>query len=193
MSKEEHIPGFSIEALKAGDEKAFERLLHYFYTALCYFSEKITNNWPAAEEVVEDTFMKVWQRHTDFENVSSIKAFLYISIRNSSLNFLDRSSHKRKHEQYLAAISEPLEEDVLNEIIRTEVLNEIYQAINDLPEECSRIFKLLYQGNKKPKEIAQQLNISVSTVNSQKQRGLILLRKKLSGKSFELLLSILFI
>lgn len=193
MGADEHIAGFSIEALQAGDERAFTALFHYFYAALCYFSEKITGNRPAAEEIVGDIFMKVWQRHTAFEQLSSIKAFLYISVRNSSLNFLDKESNQRKQEQSFADLSEPLEESVLNEIIRTEVLNEIYQAIGDLPEECSRVFKLLYRENKKPKEIAMQLGISVSTVNSQKQRGLMLLKRKLSGKSFELLLSMLFI
>lgn len=179
--------------LRSGDEAAFALVFNHFYPALCYFSQKITGDRQAAEEITEDTFMKVWQRHTDFENLSAVKAFLYISARNSCLNFLDHRRYKTKQEQDLANLSEPVEESVLNEIIRAEVLNEIHQAINDLPAECSRIFKLLYRENKKPREIAEQLNISVSTVNSQKQRGLLLLKKKLSGRGFELLLSLLFI
>ncbi len=77
-----------IEKLKQGDSEAYASFFNTFYAPLCYFATQLVRDKPAAEDIVKDTFIKLWQKHTDFESPQNVKAFLYITVRNASLNFL---------------------------------------------------------------------------------------------------------
>jgi len=179
-----------IRQLHRGNQTAFDALFRMFHPALCFFARRLAIGLPKgqAEEIVQDTFLKLWQRRTNFADLSSVKAFLYIATRNACLNYIEKEQvRNRRHEQYLHTVEE-VEDAVMEEIIYTEVLREVEQAIETLPEQCRRIIKMAYEDGLTPKEIAQALDISVSTVNNQKSRGVSLLKKRLSGNGFTFLL-----
>ena len=175
---------FPIEALQTGDEKAFEQLHREFYQALCYFAEGIVMDFYAAEELAEDCLLRVWQKRMDFSDYQSIKAFLYISVKNASLNHL-KMTQRLHRRQKIAGMSlcQNSENIILNQMIETEVLREILLAIERLPEKYGRILKLAYKEGLKSKEIAARLNLSLSTVNTQKARALNMLSKAIPGES----------
>ena len=77
-----------IEKLKQGDPDAYASFFNTYYNPLCYFAAQLVRDKPAAEDIVKDTFIKLWQKHRDFETPQNVKAFLYITVRNASLNFL---------------------------------------------------------------------------------------------------------
>ncbi len=176
--------------LRRGSQSAFDVLFRRFHPALCFFAKRLALSLPPgeAEEIVLDAFLKLWQRREHFSDLQAVKAFLYITTRNTCLNQLDKAQvRQRKHTQYLRTVDD-IEDAVVEEIIYTEVLREVSQAIETLPEQCQRIMKMAYEEGLTAKEIAASLNITISTVNNQKSRGVSLLKKRLSGTGLGFLL-----
>lgn len=168
-----------ISRFKTGDTSALESLYRSFYQRLCFFANRLLQDSQAAEDIVEDTFIKLWQRHTDFENTQNIKAFLYISTRNACLNTLKQVQRDSLNKKQVAYLTGDQEAPVVNEIIRAEVLEEIMRAINSLPGQCQKIFKMSFIEGLKNQAIADLLSISVHTVKNQKVRALQLLKVRL--------------
>lgn len=184
------LPGFSIDALKNGDPEAFSILFNKFYPHICFFAQNLVENKQVAEEIAEDVFVKLWQRHSKFDKLERIKAFLYIAAKNSCINHLESQKYKKKQLQDFKYLITEREDEVSTAIIREEVLRKIAVAMDQLPDPYRRIMTMTYQGLKN-KEIAKQLNITETAVSTQKARGLNLLRKQLSSKEYLLMLLIL--
>lgn len=182
-----------VSELRIGNEQAFERLFRLFYPTLRFFANRIAPMQSMAEEIVQDCLFKVWQKREEFDSYASLKAFLYISTKNACLDSIDKENRKnnRDHSYYLA--QPEYEQKIEEEIIYSEVLLEISQAMNLLPEQCRKIMKMLYEDGKKAKGIAEELGISVSTVNNQKARGISLLKSKISKDSFSVLLFLFYV
>ncbi|MET6999403.1 RNA polymerase sigma factor [Chitinophaga defluvii] len=184
------LPGFSIDALKNGDPAAFSILFNKFYPHLCFFAQSLVEDKQVAEEIAEDVFVKLWQRHSKFEKLQNVKAFLYIATKNSCFDHLDSQAYKKKQlQEYKYEVSER-EDESSTAIIREEVLRKIAVAMDQLPDPYRQVMTMTYEGLKN-KEIAKQLNITESAVSTQKARGLNLLRKQLSNKEYLLALLIL--
>jgi RNA polymerase sigma-70 factor (ECF subfamily) len=171
-----------VALLREGNERAFDRLFRKFYPSLCFFARRYVAVSGLAEEVVQDAMVKLWQRHGDFDNFNAVKAFLYISIKHACLDGSESEKRKLNRDSNWYQQQEHLEPDVEEHIIQSEVLMEISQAIAMLPEQCRNIMKMSYEQGKSGKEIAEAMHITVSTVNNQKARGILLLRKILSVK-----------
>ena len=170
-----------------GDERALNVLFKKFYTGLCFFAIQITNDKAIAEEFAIDVFQKAWDRRQHFENEMALKTFLYVSIRNASLNHIDKEKRKSKRIfSFLHTVSFD-QEPVEDKIVHAEIIGEIQREINNLPEQCSKIIKMLYELDMTPDEVAKELEISRNTVYSQKLRGMSILRKRLSSMHFALL------
>lgn len=183
-----------IVSLKNGDPEALQTLLKHYYSALCLFAERLLGDSAAAEDIVGESFVKLWKKRTDFENHQNLKAFMYITVRNACLNYLKQAKRDSLSKKQHAYLTGEKEEFVLNEMIRAEVLKEIMDAINNLPEQCRKVLKLGYLEGMKNQEIAAKLNISVHTVKNQKARGIQLLKIRLRDRdlmSFLILCSFL--
>lgn len=166
-------------SLKAGNSQVMITFFDLYYAPLCFFAYRLIRNRPAAEDIVEDSFMKLWKKHTDFESVQNIKAFLYITTRNACLNFLKQHQRDSASIRELAYLASEKEDHILNSMVRTEVLREIYQEIEKLPAQSRKVFKMSILENMKNQDIARQLDISIHTVKNQKMRAMQLLRTKL--------------
>lgn len=177
---------------RAGKESAFDLVFHRLYSPLCLFARRILDDDYTAEDLVQDVFVKLWQKHLDFDSLSSIRAFLYISVKNACFNYLEKDKVKLKHQDYVLANDLFDEQSVLHGIIEAEVMQSMISAIEILPDQCRKIIKMTFLEGLKPKEIAAQLGIAVSTVNNQKMRGLSILRSKLSHQDFILLMALIF-
>jgi RNA polymerase sigma-70 factor (ECF subfamily) len=118
-----------------------------------------------------------------------VKAFLYITVRNASLNFLRHLAVRESTQKELLYLGRDREEAfVLNSMIKTEVLKEIYGEIEKFPEKRRHIFKLAYLEGMKNEEIAHKLDISVSTVKTQKARAILALRVHFTDTQLAMLL-----
>jgi len=171
-----------IDSLRKGDPDALQTLLKHYYSALCLFAERLLGNCAAAEDIVGESFVKLWNKRSNFENHQNLKAFMYITVRNACLNYLKQQKRESLNQKQLAWFTGEKEEFVLNEMIRAEVLKEIMEEINNLPEQCRKVLKLAYLEGMKNQEIADLLNISIHTVKNQKARAIQLLKIRLRDR-----------
>ncbi len=168
---------------------AFDNTFKKYYSRLCYFSFHILKDKSSAEDIVQESFIKYWNNMDEICNDDvSIKSFLYNTVRNASLNLI---RHEKVVDNYLRKQDpSPIEEaQIINTMIKSEVLGEIYKAINTLPPHCQTISKLSFINGMRNQEIADELQISVNTVKTQKQRALQLLRLRINPELFALLLA----
>lgn len=169
---------------------SLENLFKQYYPRLCHFAWQLLGDKELSEDVVQDAFMAYWKnREAILENEVAIKNFLYSSVRNSCLNAFRRSKvMERYHQLHQEEAFE--ESQVMAKIIRTEVMDEILNVMQTLPEGCKEVFRLGYLEGLSNPQIAKQLEISVNTVKTQKQRGLNVLRAKLNPEFFALIAAI---
>lgn len=180
-----------LTGLRDGDTRAFEEIFNHFQPALVFFADRLFGNRDimAAEEIVQDIFIKLHYRKESFETLQHIKAFLYLATKNACLDKIAKERvRSQRFEKYIATFNES-EDTLLRQIIYAEVLREVSQAIELLPEKCRIIMKQFFEEGKDAKEIARDLEITVSTVNNQKARAVTLLKKHLSGAGMALLLT----
>ncbi|MGN6420578.1 MAG: RNA polymerase sigma-70 factor [Pseudobacter sp.] len=162
--------------LRRGNSQAMISFFNLYYSPLCYFAERMIHDRPAAEDIVEDTFMKLWKKHTDFASIQNIKAFLYITTRNACLNLLKQQQRDASSRREMAYLNGDADDFVLNNIIRTEVMTEIYRQIEKLPAQSRKVLKMSVFENMRNHEIAAALDVSIHTVKNQKVRAMQLLR-----------------
>lgn len=165
-----------VVGLKNGDKSIFKEIYHEFYIPLCYYCLRYVEEIEDSEEIVQDLFLKLWDKREEIEINSSLKAYLYRSVQNYALNYL---SKKKTKEKYLSIQGRhlynsfdnshlKLEEDELRAILK--------HAILQLPEKRRRIFELSRFDGMKYGNIANQLSISVKTVEAQMSKALKYLR-----------------
>ncbi|GAB3910427.1 RNA polymerase sigma factor [Mucilaginibacter boryungensis] len=172
------------------DPNSFEIIFRKFYPSLCFFAERITGSHDDAEDVIEELFVKLWNKQLQFETEQHLKAYLYRSAKNACLDFLKVSERSDMRNTFFAEERGYSEDAYLNEIIRAEIISEVYHAIESLSPQCSKIITMSYLDGKSNQEIADELNLSVQTVKNQKGRGLAMLKQRLPNDKFQLLLLI---
>lgn len=180
-----------LSAFKNGDHAAFQQVFQTFYSNLHYFVNKLIDNREEAEEIALNTFHKLFERSASFETETSIKSFLFITARNNSFDYLRSIKGKKQKQQ---AFLEAMQDDTLFQYeyeIKDELIEKVRAAIENLPTECKRIFKMLFYEELSPGEVAEILQISVSTVYNQKSVALKALRISLGDHSLVLALVLL--
>jgi RNA polymerase sigma-70 factor (family 1) len=161
-----------------GSEKAFEYFFKELYPQLTYYAMRIlkkasgSENKEDAENVVSDAFMKIWQHRKDMHHPLQIRSWLYTTVRNDCLNLLH--SHKVKVD-----VTEELGvDDSFRERIKSDTYGILWAVVSALPDKCRDIIILYYVAGLNSREIAEAMNLSVSTVKNQLKRGIKLIRKK---------------
>ena len=179
----------TIHNFRKGDQQAFAVFFRLHYRPLCYFAAQFVQELPDAEDIVKESFIKLWGKHADFDNAQTIKSFLYITTRNACLNFLRHVQIKNTVHKEMAYLEENrCQELMLNQLIRLELMQEIYNEIEKMPEKRREVFKMAYIDGMKNDEIAQQLGLSIFTVKEHKAKALAYLRLRFSDKYILLLL-----
>ena len=172
--------------IRNGSEEAFNKAFVLYYSRLCFFSDRILHDFDLSRSIVQQVFVDLWIKRERLL-VTSLQAYLYNSTRNASLDVL---KHKKVESRYLSSLekNESVEETDLIE--EAELAGRINSAIQNLPEKCREIFLLCRFEGLKYSEIADQLNISVKTVEMQISIALKKLRKDLSDYQMIQLLTI---
>jgi RNA polymerase sigma-70 factor (family 1) len=182
-----------MESFRNGEDKTLAYFFELHYKSLCYFAVRLTQDTEQAEDIVSECFLKLWQTRQEFKTMPNIKAFLYISCRNACLNYLKHMKRRNTAQELYFGQLQESEDTILFQIIETEVLGILSKEIEELPDKCQQVFKMIYLENKKTDEIATELNISVKTVRGHKARAIELLKTQLlkKGMSAAILLAFL--
>lgn len=164
MSKENNIPDEElIKLVGNGDLKAMEELFNRYYEQLCNFAFKFLKDRDASKDIVSDIFSKIWQKKNSLIISSNLRAYLYISVRNRAINFLQTNKKLYTIEQNKEA-KNVIEKDDFTMAIENE--EEVEKILSKLPEKKKLVFRLKVIDGLKYKEIAEILSISVNTVQN---------------------------
>jgi RNA polymerase sigma-70 factor (family 1) len=171
-----------LSEFKKGSSHAFKAVYNLYFPSLCFFAKRLVDNDAEGEDIAADSFIKLLNRHEFFDTLPNIKAFLYITTRNACLNYLRYMQKQASSKKDLELLQEGADEHVLSHMVHAEVLREVEYEIEQLPQRCKEIFKLIYYERKSADEIAQQLNISINTVWVQRAKAIQLIRTNLLKK-----------
>jgi RNA polymerase sigma-70 factor, ECF subfamily len=163
--------------IQKGDKKAFEALFRAYYPFLCQYATRMIKDLPEAEEIVQGLFTGLWEKRTRIDIKTSVKNYLFRSVKNRCLNTLNRNHLKNEFLRKSMTESEPVSEE--NYESEFGLLLKIEESISSLPEKRQEIFRLNREEGLKYREIADRLNISLKTVESQMGLALKALREKL--------------
>lgn len=172
-----------IEQFNKGERTAYKGIFDYYYKDLFHFAWKMLGNKEDAEDLTIQIFSKLFLRHADFNTAPNLKAFLYISTRNSCLNFLRDKKYETEMRKKFADKMESDYRLSLEYTVKSDLLEAVQKAISNLPETYRRIFRLLILEERKPSEVAALLDISLDNVYQQKKRALQMLRMRLDDKT----------
>ena len=168
-----------VEALRQGDEQVFETIFRTYYERLCNYANTILNDMDEAEEMVQSAFLTVWEKHDTLEIHTSVKSYLYRAVHNSCLNRVKHFKVRKTYGDSVKNQTELLHDDASQDLIGSELDAIVANAIDSLPDQCRLVFKLSRFENLTYAEIAEQLGISVKTVENHMVKALKVLREKL--------------
>lgn len=169
-----------IQRLSQHDRRAFEQIFRTYYADLCKFCMKYVRDEQVAEEVVQEVFINIWERRASLTITTSIKSYLFTAIRNRSFNYLKLQLPKEQKKTDLEGIGFLEEDNREQEMIMDELREYVQSAIASLPNKCRIIFNLSRNAGMTYKEIAEELDISVKTVENQIGLALKKLRENLN-------------
>ena len=140
MDKEEFI-----KHLQQHDQKAFKQFFYNWHRPLCFFASRIIKDSDVAEDLVQDVFVAFWKQDLNaFQNEKAMKTYLYNSLKNSCLNYLRDLEIQNRNNKNAVPVSEEDTDSFLLKQIESEVISELFQAIDELPERCREIFCMAY-------------------------------------------------
>src|SRR5262245_51008621 len=185
VSKSESGPVTDVQAqawvrrMREGDVAAFEAAFRAWYGELCSFVRPQMGSAHAAEEIVQEVFLRVWRARASLDPEQSLRAYLYRAARNTALNQLKRRRLETRWLIEAAAAPAPLAVDADQETQVNELQTALQNALESLPERCRLVFTMSRHQGLTYAEIATALGISVKTVETQIGRALKLLRSRL--------------
>lgn len=174
-----------IQKLRSGDEKFYRSVFYEYYPLLTYYANKYVNNLEIAKEIVQEFFVRLYEKRFSLNIDSSFKSYLYKSVYNSCINYLNQIAVREQHHRKIRNMSgekSVFSEDGMNVV---ELEKKIYSEIEKLPAQCRRIFKMNRFDGLTNSEIAERLQLSKRTIETQISKALRILRKNIPGEYFE--------
>ena len=167
-----------VEKVNADTSAIFEQTFRAHFKSLHAYARSIIKDEATAEEIVQNIFLKLWEKKEQILQQHSVTAYLYRAVHNESLNFLKHNKVKADYNAY-ATLSNKVYEQTSDPAVIKELQQKIDKALNELPEQCRTIFYLSRFEDLKYRMIADQLGIPVKTVENQMGKALRILRLKL--------------
>ena len=169
-----------ISILPAVTASSFEQIFKEYFKALYHYACTLIKNEANAEEIVQQVFVRLWEKRTELSFDVSVKAYLYKSVYHHCLNYLKHQQVKSSHVKYVETQPLAFEENASGKILSKELQAHIQAALNDLPGQCGKIFQMSRLEGLKYHEIAQHTNLSVKTIEAQMGKALRLMRARLA-------------
>ena len=175
-----------ITGIQLGNKSTFDHLFRSYYSGLCSYANSYLKSADISEEIVQEVFVKLWEKHNIISIHTSIRAYLYQSVFNSCINHIkgiqasgfkhvNLEDNSIRHE----LISMDLADSVFSKLFSDNAEKDLESAIGGLPDQCREIFKMCRLDNLSYGEIASLLKISKSTVKTQMSRAMSRIMKQM--------------
>lgn len=166
-----------VEALIRGDETTFATVYKSYFTSLKSYASSIVMDQEAAYEIVQELFVALWENRKKLDREKSLRNYLLRATHNNSLRYLRRDALHQRHHERIKQETNEMEESLTGEEI-SDPESRVTALLEELPERSRQVVIMHYLENKKSGEIAEQLKISVRTVETILYQSM----KKLRGK-----------
>ncbi|HWV71289.1 MAG TPA: RNA polymerase sigma-70 factor [Pseudosphingobacterium sp.] len=170
----------TLSMLQQGNEEVFESVFKQHFNNLNAYAFTILKDAVSAEEVVQSLFLKLWEKKDVLNIQTSLKSYLYRATYNDCMNILKHLQVRQRHQDHVSYFHDRTSENASSRLQENELKNELQKAINLLPEKCRTIFQMSRFEELKYQEIADQLDISIKTVENQMGKALKVLRHALA-------------
>ena len=165
------------ELMRSGSRKAYEAFFKHYYQDLFLWANSILKNSEAAEDVVQEFFISFWEKKRYKSVTSNLQSYIYRAVKNACINYLQREKkliHDVEHLEEKESAPKANEQTIENS-------QQIYSAINELPEKCKEVFMLCCVSGYTYNEAAEELGVSMNTVRTHMVRAFKMLREKLKS------------
>jgi RNA polymerase sigma-70 factor (ECF subfamily) len=188
MGKERMNDGYTddqlLEGIRKADHDVFTALYSRHFQGLMLAALKYVKDTAIAEELVQDIFLKMWEEPAHLASAASLQAYLFRSVINHAINYVNRQKNIAQHH---LRIADETSQEYIETIIEDHALKELlYREIEQLPEQCRKVFKMSRFQDMKYKEIAATLGIAEKTVENHIVNALRTLRTNILSKTPEL-------
>lgn len=172
---------YLIKGLLSRNKVVYDFIFHYYYSGLCAYCERLTKNHEVAEDIVQELFVSLWVKHQQINITTSLKNYLFVSVRNRSLDHLRGEQRKTKKLNLITEEDIPHDNTFQYWFAETELQAVVEKSLQKLPPRCREIFELSRMKGLKNQQIAEKLNLSKRTVELQVSNALKQLRTDLAG------------
>ena len=161
----------------------FQEIFEELFPELCLYAAKFVPDFDTSKDIVQDVLAKFWEESDRLLNRDRTKSYLYRAVKNRALNYNKRERRKTGLDELIEGLSNELEDSGLHgiesEMLFKNLQDDLENAIDELPEQRRKIFRMSRFEQMRHKEIALELGISPKTVETQIYRSLNFLREKL--------------
>ena len=158
---------FLLAQVRQGDSRSFDILFQRYWESLYAAAYNRLNDRAEAQEVVQSLFVSLWQRREQLKVDTSLKAYLFASLRYTILDHIRAQTVREKYVQSICQRVDSSNNATAEIIAYRELKDSIHQGIDALPQRCGLVFRLRRLEQYSVKEIAQLLGISPKTVENQ--------------------------
>lgn len=153
-------------------ETVFRQFYYLCYDRFFRIAYYYTHNETWSQEIVLDAFMKLWEKRNSLTLISGIEDYCFILVRNTALNYLAKEERRGAH--FSRDEAEPSERNISpEELLLSEELFAVYvKALDALPERCREVFIKVKEEKKSYSQVAEEMEISVKTVDAQLQKAI---------------------
>lgn len=156
-------------------ERAHDAFFHCYWKKVRLFATKLIGDETYAKDIVMESFVKLYNSGKPFESVKHIRFSLYLTVRNACFDYLKSRQRVSLRERTFQSLVND-DPDLENSMMHGEVMESLYTAFNNLPEEYKQVIKLIYVNRLKYQEVADHLGISVPSVKARRKAGINKLR-----------------
>ena len=168
-----------LEKLAESDQGAFSSIFKAYYKDLVMFALTFLKDSGDAEEAVQEIFVRLWEKRRELKLHGSLKSYLLKSVQNYCLDDIRRRNVREHYAGEMETQSLHVN-DTEEYILYSDLLNQLDQVLTQMPDEVAQTFRMNRFDGMKYQEIAQQLNVSVRTVESRISKALRILHQALN-------------
>lgn len=161
-----------IRRIRQGNKQEFEKLFRSSYVSLVRYAKTILRDHDTSEEIVQELFFRLWQDRENLKIESSLNGYLFRSVHNRALHYLEHQKVIGRHAGEMAAAADQTSEAVTDAIYYSELQAKVARVLERLPERCREIFRMSRFEGLKYTEIAEKLSVSMKTVEANMGKAL---------------------
>lgn len=166
-----------LQKIISGDEPSFEKVYRFYYPRLSYFARQYLLDSEASKNIVQDVFAELWDKRNTLRNDTNLNAWLFTVTKNKSLKIISHLRSQQNYNNYIKSRQlevnyKSLSDFDTSNFVFEELQTQIQAALEKLSPACRKVFEMSRFGDKKNREIAEELNLSIKTVEAQISKAL---------------------